>query len=160
MTSLISENLTTSLHEQIGHELYNSHLYLFICGYLRNKGLNNLAKHFMGQHDEEVGHAKEFFSLLTDLNADIIIPDVDGVAMQFGRIGDIATAYLNREILTTESIDAIKKLAVEESNPVVEEMCRKMISIQQKEYEEANDFMDKASLASEWWQVLMWDNSL
>ena len=64
--SLIGEDLRTAICEQIGHEIYNANLYLFICGFLRNKGLDNLAKHFEGQHGEETEHAKEFFNLLTN----------------------------------------------------------------------------------------------
>ena len=158
---LISEELATSLHEQIGHERFNATLYLYIASFLKNKGLNNIAKHFDGQHDEEIGHSRKIIDLLTDLGADVKIPQVDGCEISIGTILDIATVYLNREILTTESLDEIKKLSIEVGNPVVEEKIRYMISLQQKEYEEATDFSDKADiLGSDWKAVLLWDASL
>jgi len=156
---LISDTLRNTICEQIGHEKHNSNLYMYICGFLRNKGLDNLAKHFEGQHLEEFNHSIEFFNLLTDLNADVIIPEIKEVDIPFTNMVHVATVYLDREILTTESIDSIKKLAIEESNPVVEEKMREMIKLQQIEYAEATSFMDKASLLPEWWMCALWDAS-
>jgi ferritin len=157
---LISDTLRNAICEEIGHEKYNSNLYMYICGFLRNKGLDNLAKHFEGQHLEEFNHSIEFFNLLTDLNADVIIPEIKEINLYFSNITDVAKAYLDREILTTESIDSIKQLAIIESNPVVEEKMREMISLQQNEYAEATSFMDKASLLPEWWMCALWDASI
>jgi ferritin len=154
---LIGETLRLAICYQIGHEKYNSNLYMYICGYLRNKGLDNLAKHFEGQHEEEFQHSMEFFNLLTDLNGDVIIPEIDEISMPFSTILEIANAYLEREILTTKSIEEIKRLSIEQGNSVVEEKMREMITKQQKEYEEATSFLDKASILSEWWQVALWD---
>lgn len=161
MEKLISDGLVESLQEQLAHEKYNANLYLYIAGYLKNKGLENLAKHFEGQHDEENGHAKIIFDLLTDLNSDVIIKGIDEVSMPFNNIIDISDAYLNREIITTNSLNDIKNQAIEESNPVVEERMREMIILQQNEYAEATDFKDKAYITGgDWKFVLMWDLGL
>ena len=159
--TLMNEELASSLHEQIGHERFNATLYLYIASFLKNKGLNNIAKLFDSQHDEEIGHSKMIIDLLTDLGTDVKIPSVEGCESPIGSILDIALLYLNREILTTESLDEIKKLAIDIGNPVVEERMRHMISLQQKEYEEATDFSDKADLlGNDWKSVLLWDASL
>ena len=160
MTKLISENLRSAVCEQIGHEMLNANIYLFMCAFLRNKGLDNIAKHFEEQHTEETGHAKHFLNLLTDLNADVFIPEVDAVMITYSTIMELANAYLAREIITTQSIDALKKTAIDEDNPVVEEKMREMITIQQAEYEEATTFLDKATLFDEWWKVGLWNESL
>lgn len=155
--ALIGETLKDVLCEQIGHEKYNANLYMYICGYLRGKGLDNISKRFLEQHNEETAHSLEFFNLLTDLNADVYIPEINSVQISFDSIVDIGNTYLNREILTTTSIHEILKLAIQDNNPVVEEKMREMIVKQQKEYEEATTFLDKATLLSEWWQVALWD---
>jgi len=158
MAQLISNELNSALCEQIGHEKFNSSLYLFIAGFLKNKGFNNLGSHFEEQHEEEFKHSKMIFDLLTDLNSPIRIPEINEVDLSFGTIIDIATAYLDREIATTKSLDEIKKLAIEEECPVVEEYMRKMLVLQQNEYAEATDFQDKANLAGgDWFKVLVWD---
>jgi bacterioferritin B len=156
---LINDSLKSALCEQIGHEFYNANLYLYMCAFLRNKGLDNLAKHFEGQHEEETGHGKEFVSLLTDLNADVFIPEIDEINTQFASIVGLAQLYLEREFLTTTSIGEILKLAIQDNNYVVEQKMREMIAKQQKEYEEATTFLDRATLMPEWWQVALWDAS-
>jgi ferritin len=157
---LISKRLSDLINEQIAHERYNANLYLYIAGFLKNRGLNNLAKHFESQHDEENGHSLEFYNLLTDLNVNIFIPTIAEVAINFLNIQDIAAVYLRQEIVTTEKIEAIKQMAIEERNPVVEEKAREMIKKQQHEYEEATNFVDVTNVLREWWQIMLYDASI
>ena len=161
MIKLISDELNSALCEQIGHEKFNSSLYLFIAGFLKNKGFNNLAAHFEEQHQEEFNHSRMIYDILTDLNSPVMVPEIDEVSSSFVSIVDLAKAYLEREIATTESLDAIKKMAIDENNPVVEEAMRDMIKLQRNEYAEATDFMDKAELTGgDWWKVSVWDIGL
>ena len=161
MSKLISDTLCASLCEQIGHEKYNSNLYLFIAAYLKNKGLDNLGKKFEEQHKEEFEHSIMIYEMLTDLNAPVMIPEIVKIDMIFNTIIDIASAYLDREIMTTQSLDAIKKLAIEDECPVVEEAIRDMIKLQRNEYAEATNFMDRSELTGgDWSKAMRWDLSL
>jgi ferritin len=158
MEKLISDELNAVLSEQIGHEKFNSHLYLFIAGFLRNKGFNNIAAHFEEQHEEEFHHSKMIYDMLVDLNSPVMIPEISEVNIQFNSILDIANVYLEREIETTKSLDEIKRLAIEEDCPVIEEAMRDMIKLQRAEYEEATTFMDNAELTGgDWWKIKLWD---
>lgn len=159
--NLISETLRTAICQQIAHELQNANIYFYMCGFLKNKGLDNLAAHFEKQRAEEHEHSKEFFNLLTDLNADIFIPEIDEVNMPLVSLSNIAKIYLDREVLTTTSIKELKNLAIEEDNPVVEQKMRDMISKQQHEYEEANTFLDNAMLCGDnWYFAKVWNDSI
>jgi ferritin len=101
------------------------------------------------------------YNLLTDLNAEVAILEIDNPSFPINTIKDIAMAYLNREIQTTESLDDIKKLAIDNNSPVVEEAMREMIKLQRHEYEEACDFSDKAEIVgTDWKWVMMWDLGL
>ena len=161
MASLISENLTSAIWEQIAAEKYNANLYLYMAGYLKNLGLDKLGEKFVQQHEEETGHAKKLFDLLTDLNAPVILQEIPRIDMPFGNVIDLATAYLEREIKTTTDLNDLKLLSIEENCPVAEELFREMIRIQQAEYEEATTFLDQATLTGgDWKFVLLWDRSL
>jgi ferritin len=161
LIQLISENLCEALCGQLAHEKFNANIYLFIAADLKNRGFNNLAKHFEEQHEEETGHSLIIYNLLTDLNAPVKIEEIDAVKLQINIVTDIANAYLEREKLTTDSLDEIKKLAIDESNPVVEERMRQMLLLQQAEYSEATDWLDHAELCgSNWFNVMLWDGSL
>jgi ferritin len=161
LIQLISDILDKSLCEQIGHEKYNSNLYLYIAAFFNNMGLTNLGKKFEEQHEEEFGHSKMIYNILIDLSAPVYIPEIDQIDVKFGSILDIAKLFLDREIATTESLDAIKHLAMDEDCPVVEEAMRDMIKLQRNEYAEATDFVDKAQLTGgDWSKVMIWDLSL
>jgi ferritin len=163
MKSLIGDSLKSALVEQLGQEIYNSHLYLYTAAFLNSKGLSNLAKHFEGQHKEEQDHALIIYNLLVDLGVDFDMPEIMGCSMPFQSILDVANIYLEREVITTESLNEIKNQAMGEIEycPVVEERMRDMIETQQHEYREATDFFDKASLTEgDWKFVLLWDSSL
>jgi ferritin len=161
LVKLISDNLASVLSEQIGHEKYNANLYLFIGAFLKNKGLDHIAQIFETQHKEETEHALIIYKLMTDLNAPVFIPEISRIELSFNSIVDIAEQYLKREILTTQSLNDIKKLAIDEDNPIVEERMRYMLTLQQHEYEEASGFFDKAELlGDDWLEALYWDMAL
>lgn len=161
MQPLISDSLKESLVNQLAEEKKNSNLYLSIASYLNGKGLSNLAKKFEEQHEEENSHAMIIYKLLSDLSIVFIVPEIESYDISsFENFIQFAELYLEREYFTTESLGEIKKLAIEEDNHVVEEQIRKMIKLQQTEYAEATEMLDKANILKEWWQVSLWDSTL
>ena len=54
----------------------------------------------------------------------------------------------------------MKQLSEDEHCPVAEERMRQMLIIQQSEYGEATDFMDKAYAMDDWGDIVLWDLSL
>ena len=157
---LISDNLKSAFQEQIAAERYNATVYLYVAGWFRSHGCENIAKFFLKQHDEETGHSLMIFDLLTDLNVFPDIPNVDGCNMEFPDIKTVADLFLQREVETTASLDSLKQLAEDEHCPVAEERMRQMLIIQQSEYGEATDFMDKAYAMDDWGDIVLWDLSL
>ena len=161
MKPLISDSLKESIVNQIAEEKKNANIYLSIASYLNGKGLSNLAKKFEEQHSEETEHSLILYNLLSDLSVVFTVPIIESYEMAFiEKITDIAELYLEREYETTNSLNEIKELAMEEENPVVEERIREMIKLQQHEYGEATEFLDKSNLMNEWWQVALWNESL
>jgi len=160
MAIIISESLKTSLHDQIAHELLNSHIYVFVSAFLKNMGLENLGKMFYGQYEEEQKHMQEIVNLLTDLGTPVIIPTIEQVDFPINTIEDIANKFYERESITTENLDDLKGLAVDEENGIVEEFLRKMVDKQRAEMEEAITFRDKSKLTgNDWKLVFLWDLS-
>lgn len=161
MIPLISDSLKESLIQQLAEEKKNANIYLSIASYLNGKGLSNLAKKFEEQHSEETEHSLILYKLLSDLSVAFIVPQIETCDISsIDNIVSIAELYLDREYQTTESLGEIKKQAIDEDNHVVEERIRKMIKLQQSEYAETTEFLDKANLMCEWWQVVLWDASL
>lgn len=158
---IISENLIDAIIGQMREEKLNSHTYLFIAGFMKGKGLDNLGKMFEDQYKEENEHFHKFFNLLTDFNVVPAIPDIPSVELDFTSILDVGNKFVEREMLTTASITEIRDLAMEEGFPIQEEFLRDMIFLQQKEMEESLGFMDRAELCgSNWMNVFLWDLGL
>ena len=161
MIPLISDSLRDSLVQQIAEEKKNANIYLSIASFLNGKGLSNLAKKFEEQHFEETEHSLILYKLLSDLSIVFVVPQIETYDISsIDNIVSLAELYLEREVLTTESLGEIKKQAMDEDNYVVEERIREMIKLQQTEYAESTEMFDKANLLKEWWQVALWDSSL
>lgn len=161
---LISDEVKESLVNQIGMEKENANLYLSIAAHLKARGLDNIAKIFEEQHNEEQTHAKMLFDLLTDLNEDFTIPTINSVEVVINSMSDLGELYLQREIQTTESLKEIRNLSAEMGNEgcsVVEVRLIEMLRLQQNELEESTTFRDKCSIiGSDWKTALLWDASL
>lgn len=157
----ISEDLHNALLNQWVEEKENSHTYLYIGAYLKNKGLDKLGKFFFNASHEEDGHAQSILELLTDLNLEFIPRTITEQVFDCSTISLVADKFLQREMQTTQSLQEIKEVAIGDSSSgfdaVIEEHIRKMISQQQSELEESLSFKDKANLFTEWWQVALWD---
>ena len=160
--SIISETMREALLNQWVEEKENSHTYLYIGAWMKNKGLDNLGKYFMDASKEEDGHAQSIVDLLTDLNVAFEPRILTNMTFTISSILDIAEKFVDREVQTTQSLQSIKQIAIEEDelSSIVEEHMRKMIHQQQSEMEECLTFMDKSLLFKEWWQVALWDLSL
>ena len=157
----ISEDLYNALLNQWVEEKENSHTYLYIGAYLKNKGLDKMGKFFFDASHEEDEHAQSILNLLTDLNLDFIPRTITEQVFDCSTISLVADKFLQREMQTTQSLHEIKEIAMNDSSSgfdaVIEEHIRKMISQQQSELEESLSFKDKSNLFTEWWQVALWD---
>lgn len=161
MANLLSSNINNVLCEQIAQERYNAGAYMKIAGRLEQKGLNNLAKHFIGQIQEENDHAKQIFDYIVDLNGYIDVQEVTPVIVELSDILEIANLYMNTEITTTNSLKEIANLAMEENDLVTWDFIMGMIRQQRVEYAEATTFLDNAELCgSDWYRVKVWNDSI
>lgn len=155
---LVAQEVIDALLYQWKHETENRNIYLFISSFLANKGMNNLAKKFRKQADEEATHASLIFDYVTNMGGDFIPKDVPGFDESISSILDIARIYRERETKTTISLQDILDLSIDIKDSVSETFLRKMIEFQTHEYEEVSEFEDKANVVGENWQfVLFWD---
>jgi len=160
MIPLISEGLRDALVEQVSQEFYNSNFYLRLAVFLENKGMPNHAKLYRSAHHEEHEHAIHIVNLLSDLNVIFDFPSIDGCSHVFGSFLDVATAGYEREYETTQSLIALKNMAIEEDNGIVEESIRGLIAKQQWEMAEASEILDKAKvIGSDWKAAVLLDSS-
>lgn len=160
MNNYLSDDLSALLLEQYCEEKYNANFYLFISGFLRNKGLNGLAKHFESQHDEEVGHSLLIYNFLIDLNIAFKVNEIDSIDFPINIISDISEKYAEREIATTEHLQEELKQAEMDANGIAVEFLREMVNKQRNEMKEVFDFQDNATLCGDdWYKVKVWSDT-
>lgn len=111
---ILSSDLNDALNEQVIREYQNMLIYKKIESYLQELELNNIAKVFHKQAEEENEHAKEFIDYINNrvggkvVLGEIPSPETVSITSE-NSIGDI---YLQLEQDTTESIESIYELAV------------------------------------------------
>jgi ferritin len=153
-TKLISDSLREALLNQITHENLNSAHYLYIAGDMFNRGFEKTGEMFKSQYSEEEKHKLMIFDLLKDLNVPISIGEVSTGDFPINSPIDIANKFLEREIITTESLTAIRDLAMDDVGccaSIVEGKMREMIMIQLSEMSESTTFMDQVELSGNNW---------
>jgi len=154
----VSSKLIGMIHDQIAHEAYNAHLYLKIATNLENMGLDNIAKHFHGQFEEENEHQAKFSEYLTDRNENVVMNPTPAVDVNPTDITDIAEKYLKQEQLTTKKIKDIAKVAWDEWDLLTFNFLEEMLKGQHTEEKEALTFRDQVKfIGSDKSALLLWN---
>jgi bacterioferritin B len=137
MTTMIGDELTNALNEQIGNEFAASMQYLSIAAYFDRDNLVKLAKIFYEQAGEERDHGMKLMDYLIRAGASVRIPSVAApkhdfvsaeeavglslqweveVAGQYNRLMDLAASkndYLAQDFLNwfvTEQLEEVSKM--------------------------------------------------
>ena len=154
-------NLSTSLNEalnnQIVHEYKNQLIYAQFESYFEDLQLTKIAKYFRERSAEEKTHADKFIAHInarTGGKVSIVeVPAPDFEIMGVSGVGDL---YVQTEEGTTESIESIYELAVDEKSYIDLSFLLDMLSEQVSEEDEASEFALKAKNVKD---LVLWDAS-
>ena len=80
---LASQELVDAVNRQIGNEFGASMQYVSIASYFDSQALNELARFFYRQADEEREHAMKFVKFIVDSDGRLAIPDVPAPKSEF-----------------------------------------------------------------------------
>jgi len=153
-TKLLSDSLIEVLQNQYCSERFNNSLYLRIASALAFRGFDKTYEVFLDQAAEEIKHSLYILKLLTDLNVDYSIGEIDSGDFTITLPSDISDKFVEREVETTESLTAIRDLAINDPSPaapLVEGAMREMLMWQIKETEECTTFQDRVNLSGNNW---------
>lgn len=115
---LASQPLIDAFNTQIGHELGASHQYTSIATYFDRQTLDQLAKFFYRQADEERDHAMRFVRFLVELGAPVVIPEVPAPKADFESAEEAVALSLEWEETVTQQIYELVDLAQKDSNHI------------------------------------------
>jgi ferritin len=140
----LSENLNDALNQQIMIELLNQNKYMQIQSLFEDMQLKNLAKFFKEQSAGENSHANLFMDYVNDrTGGKVKIEEVNAPIIDFTDINSIADFYVLTEQQTTESIESLYNLALEEKSYIDLGFLTKMLDEQVEEEDTSVAFATK-----------------
>lgn len=151
------------INEQIGHEMFNSHLYYQIEGWFESRNLHGFGQFFKVQGDEtgEQLHARKFIDYINDRNGVVNMPAIDSPSVTFTTIESVMQAYINQEQDTTERLYNIQKIAMENNDYTTKDFLIWFLNEQIEEEQVASTMLSKAKLIKEDpTAILLWNNEL
>lgn len=137
MTIIISEAAAAMLNAQISHELHNEQQYRAFGSWASNLGLKRLAEYFKAQADDERQHAQKFTDYLIECNQQVAIQPVAAPLARFADCAEIADVRFALEATTTEQIDALMDLAMQEADYGLQDLLQAFCREQKEELSEA-----------------------
>lgn len=130
----LSQMLNDAINAQIVIELENQNKYMQVQSLLEDMQLKNLASFFKTQSQGENSHANSFMNHLNDRNGGkVTIGEVNAPEINFSDVNSIADFYVLTEQQTTESIESLYDLALEEKSFIDLPFLSKMLDEQVEE---------------------------
>lgn len=116
MTSLISQSLNDAINAQIGREFGASMQYLQIAAYFDAAALDQAAKLFFEQSDEERDHAMKLLKYVLEAGGELHIPPIEAPKSSFSSAEEAVGAALRWELDVTDQINNLMSIAISEND--------------------------------------------
>ena len=129
------------LNEQIAYEFAASQQYIANAVYYDGETLPRLAAFFYAQALEERDHAMMMVQYLLDTDADVTIPGVEAPQASFAYVIAPVALALEQEKRVTEQINALLRIAREESDFASEQFLQWFIKEQVEEVATMTDLL-------------------
>ncbi len=139
---MLSDKIQAAFNTQIGHEFANSIQYLAIANYFESENLKGLAKMFTKQAAEEHTHAMKFTQFLLDTGSKVEIPALPAPQNNFASAEAAAQLALDAEIRTTNQINDLLTLALNEKDYAAQNFLQWFVNEQVEEIATATTNLD------------------
>ena len=138
---MAAEAFVALLNEQIAHEYAAHQQYVACAVYYDAETLPQLARFFYAQALEERDHAMMMVQYLLDTDADVTIPGVEAPQASFADVIAPVALALEQEKRVTEQINALLRIAREESDFASEQFLQWFIKEQVEEVASMSDLL-------------------
>jgi ferritin len=147
----LSEQINEVLNNQIVHELKNSSIYLQIASFFEDLQLKNIAEYFKKNSQHEYDHAQKFIQHINDrTGGKVIIGEIDAPSLNISNIADVGDIYISIEENTTEAIEEIMDLVIEQKSYIDQQFILDMLAEQIEEEDVANEFATKLKMTKDY----------
>jgi ferritin len=129
------------LNAQIGNELAAHNQYLACAVFYDAETMPQMAAFFYGQALEERDHAMMMVQYLLDTDSPVSIPGVEAPASKFADVTEPVVLALEQEKRVTEQINALLRIARDESDFASEQFMQWFIKEQVEEIATMSDLL-------------------
>lgn len=112
LKSSLSEEIEKILNAQIKVEAHSSALYLSMSAWCEDQGLDNAAKFFAKQSDEERQHMLKLFHYISSRGGKPISPEITNIPSEFESFRGVFEQTLEQEMFVTEQFNKIADTCV------------------------------------------------
>jgi ferritin len=136
-----ADRFVEQLNAQIGNELAAHTQYLACAVHYDALTMPRMAAFFYGQAVEERDHAMMMIQYLLDTDADVVIPAVPAPESSFGDVVAPVQLALEQERRVTEQVNALVRVAREESDFASEQFLQWFVKEQVEEVATMSDLL-------------------
>ncbi|MFQ5350514.1 MAG: ferritin [Thermoanaerobaculia bacterium] len=145
----LSEELTTAMNRQVGHELAASSQYIAIAAHFDVQALSRLADFFYRQSDEEREHAMKFVHFIVEAGGALEIPVVPAPTSRFASAAEAVALAVASEERVTRQIYALMDQAKSDSDYIAQRFLDWFVDEQFEEMSTMGDLLQVVERAGE-----------
>ena len=136
---MLNPELEAAINEQLGGELYSSHLYLSMSAYCESVNMPGAAHWFRMQADEERTHALKFFDHIADRGGRVTLGVIEAPPTGFASLLDAFEQALQAERKVSAAIDRLASMAVAQGDHAAGAFLQWFVTEQVEEEKQADE---------------------
>ncbi len=158
---MLSPDIEAAMNDQIGAELYASHLYLAMSAYCESENLPGFARWFATQAGEERGHALKVVRHVMDRGGRVTLGAIEAPPADFGSPLGAFQQALTHEMGVTQMIDGLYGMALSHGDYASQVFLQWFVTEQVEEEKQATEIVQVLSaIGDEPAPLLMLDREL
>ena len=144
---MLSKNIQEALNKQVEKEAASSQAYLAMASWAEiQPGLDGITNFFFKQSDEERMHMLKLIRYINERGGFGIVPELAQPNITFPSLNKVFEAFLKQEIETSESINQLVELSLQEKDFSTHNFLQWYVAEQIEEERLARTLNDKLEL--------------
>lgn len=134
---MFSQELLTSLNEQVNFEFYSSYTYLAMAAYAESNDLDGIANFFRVQAQEELSHAMKLYGYIFQKGGNVELNAIEKPSSEYESIVDVFEKGFEHEKEVTKRVYNLVDIATKEKEHATLSLLRWFVD---EQVEEENNF--------------------
>ncbi len=143
---MLTKTMNQALNDQIKWEMYSSYLYLSMCAYFSEQGLNGFAQWMRVQAQEELFHAMKFYDYVLERGGSVELQPLDAPTKDWESAIKVLEHTLEHERLVTKRINDLVDQAMADRDHATNIFLQWFVSEQVEEEDSVSQALDKLRL--------------